>query len=534
VKPPDYTFDEKRLTALRAFKILDTSPEQGFDDIVNLAALICDVPVALVSFVANNRQWFKARVGFEPCETDLDSSVCAHALVEPDLLVIEDLSIDPRTRENPLVVGGPCIRFYAGAPLRTVAGDAVGSLCVIDGKPRARGLTAPQAEALRSLARQVMSQLELRCALVQRDDLLDASYHSETRRNGLLSIGDTLRQLTTIPEATKACGQIVAQTLGVIRSGFGRIEGNGEFINIEPDWSADGFSSVAGRHRLADYGNFGKALTNAQQVVVDDATTDLRTASSATELLGLGIRSMANMPVRNRAGIIAVLFAHSDNPRDWPMEDLEFLRNAGDRVEASVARFDAEAAQHVLNLELSHRMKNTMAIVQAIGKQTLRSVPNQAPVEAFNARLEALATAHEVLLQQNWVAADMNQVVSKVLGTVQKAERFKVEGPPVKLGPRATLTLSLLLHELATNALKYGAWSTPAGRVSVTWQVADDDLVLNWRETGGPGVSDPKVRGFGSRLIAMGLIGTGGVAIRYLPCGLEGEFKAPLSQVQQT
>lgn len=121
---------------LAGYGILDTPPEEGFDDIVLIAAHICRTPVALVSLVAEDRQWFKARIGFPPCETDLNSSVCTHALNEPDLLVITDLSEDPRTRDNPLVTGAPFIRFYAGAPLRAPGGEVLGSLCVIDPVPR--------------------------------------------------------------------------------------------------------------------------------------------------------------------------------------------------------------------------------------------------------------------------------------------------------------------------------------------------------------------------------------------------------------
>lgn len=142
--------DRARLAALDAYNILDTEAEKGFDDVVLLARNICDVPVALVSFVARDRQWFKARVGFPDCGTDLNASVCAHVLVEPDLLVIPDLSRDPRTSSNPLVAGGPRIRFYAGAPLRTPDGFTLGSLCVIDVEPRPAGLTHRQAESLRA------------------------------------------------------------------------------------------------------------------------------------------------------------------------------------------------------------------------------------------------------------------------------------------------------------------------------------------------------------------------------------------------
>ncbi|WP_334249390.1 sensor histidine kinase [Bradyrhizobium symbiodeficiens] len=178
-------------------------------------------------------------------------------------------------------------------------------------------------------------------------------------------------------------------------------------------------------------------------------------------------------------------------------------------------------------------MKNTLAMVMAIARQTLRSIPDQAPVEAFNARLQALSTAHMTLMQQRWSEAKIFDVVKSVLGTMEGIERFDLDGPAVNLGARATLSMSLLLHELSTNAIKYGALSEPAGRVAVSWTVLDDQLTLSWREIGGPSAIPPTRKGFGSRLINMGLIGTGGVELRYLPTGFEADFSAPLSQVQQ-
>lgn len=154
--------DGVRLAALDAYGILDTPAEQGFEDLTLLASRICDAPVALVSLVDRDRQWFKARVGFPRCETDLDSSVCKFVLAEQDVLVIPDLALDPRTTANPLVTGEPFIRFYAGAPLRTPEGMTIGSLCVIDHEPRPAGLTQGQRESLTALARQATTLLELR------------------------------------------------------------------------------------------------------------------------------------------------------------------------------------------------------------------------------------------------------------------------------------------------------------------------------------------------------------------------------------
>ena len=151
-----------RLAALASYDILDTPAETAFDAIVLNASRVCGTPVALISLVADGRQWFKARVGFGECQTPLTESVCAYVLQEADVLVIPDLTLDPRTRENTLVRQSPNIRFYAGARLSAADGTALGSLCVIDTIARPGGLTPGQAASLRELAQETMSLLELR------------------------------------------------------------------------------------------------------------------------------------------------------------------------------------------------------------------------------------------------------------------------------------------------------------------------------------------------------------------------------------
>jgi two-component sensor histidine kinase len=360
--------EEARLAALAAFDILDTSAEEGFDDIVHLAREICATPVALVSLVAADRQWFKAKIGFDACETPIEQSVCAHALGSTDLLIIPDLTLDPRTRENTLVTGEPRIRFYAGAPLIMSTGVIIGTLCVIDDVARPFGLTPAQAESLQRLARQVMAQISLR-----------------------------------------------------------------------------------------------QALREQQKV---------------------------------------------------------------------------EQQRQLLNAELAHRLKNTLTMVQAMANQTLRGVTEQDAVAAFKKRINVIAAAHDVLLRESWAAADMGAVVRAALGIFDVSSRFDVSGPEITIGPRATLSVSMLIHELATNALKYGALSTEGGRVSVAWSLEPTghavDIVLRWAETGGPPrAKEPTRRGFGSRLISTGLVGTGDCEIDYAAEGLQARFRASLDDMQQ-
>lgn len=167
--------ETERLAELRGYRILDTLAEQAYDDITYLASLICDCPIALVSLVDKDRQWFKSKVGLEVSETSRDLAFCAHAILDPsDLLVVPDARLDRRFAANPLVVDEPSIRFYAGAPLVTSTGNALGTLCVIDQEPRE--LEEDQERALQALSRLVMNQLELRRTVAE------LNRHSEKQR----------------------------------------------------------------------------------------------------------------------------------------------------------------------------------------------------------------------------------------------------------------------------------------------------------------------------------------------------------------
>jgi len=150
----------RRLEVLWQYDVLDTVPEEVFDELADLAALICEAPIALISLVDEDRQWFKARVGTTLKETSRDISFCAHAILGAEVLIVPDATKDDRFKRNPLVTEKPKIRFYAGAPLITPDGHALGSLCVMDKVPRT--LRPQQEQALQTLARHVMTQLELR------------------------------------------------------------------------------------------------------------------------------------------------------------------------------------------------------------------------------------------------------------------------------------------------------------------------------------------------------------------------------------
>lgn len=156
---------EERMAVLESYCVLDTPTERDFDALVKLASQICETPVSLISLVTDNRQWFKAKTGFDEAETTLDKSICNHTMWSDELVEIIDASQDERFINNPLVSGGPKIKFYSSVALKTSEGIPLGALCVIDDKPKQ--LTDNQRFALQALGNQVMAQLELRKNLVE-------------------------------------------------------------------------------------------------------------------------------------------------------------------------------------------------------------------------------------------------------------------------------------------------------------------------------------------------------------------------------
>lgn len=171
------TDEQARLAALRRYRILDTEPEQRFDDLTMLASHICDTPISLITLVDSDRQWFKSRVGLDVTETARNVAFCAHAIQRPGIMQVPDATADGRFRANPLVIADPNIRFYAGAPLVTPDGHALGTLCVIDVKPR--HLSDQQLRALDALRRQVEALLELRHNLTELAEALAARDQAE-------------------------------------------------------------------------------------------------------------------------------------------------------------------------------------------------------------------------------------------------------------------------------------------------------------------------------------------------------------------
>ena len=224
--------EQARLQALQSYKILDTDPEKAFDDLTILASHVCQTPIALITLIDSDRQWFKSRVGVELNETPREIAFCNIAIQQPGLFVIPDATKDERFSSNPFVVSGPKIRFYAGAPLKSSDGYPLGTLCVVDMVPRE--LTAGQQEALLALSRQVQAQFELRknlnelrVTLAERDkaeaerdqtiaELQNALDHVK-RLSGLLPACSVCKLDITIPADPNAISGVVDGVMQIAR-----------------------------------------------------------------------------------------------------------------------------------------------------------------------------------------------------------------------------------------------------------------------------------------------------------------------------
>lgn len=204
--------EETRLHALHQYEILGTAPEKDFDDLTHLASHICGTPIALITLIDRERQWFKSTVGLTVKETSRDIAFCAHAILQPDLLVVRDALDDDRFATNPLVTADPHIRFYAGMPLITQEGYALGTLCVIDRVPRE--LSLEQKLALKTLSLQVVKQLELRRQLTVLCRTIIERKQTERRLAVQYAVARVLAETATLDKATQTILQTICESLG--------------------------------------------------------------------------------------------------------------------------------------------------------------------------------------------------------------------------------------------------------------------------------------------------------------------------------
>ena len=623
--------EDARLAVLRSYGVLDTPADAAFDEIAKAAAMFCRTPISAVSLVEDTRQWFKAEVGLGVRETPRDVSFCAHAMHGDDLYTVHDAERHPLFSSNALVTGGPNIRFYAGAPIKSPDGAPLGALCVIDTVARPEGLTDDQAMVLQVLANQVEAQLRLRrvvqeqdvsakqeamlkVAAIEREERLVSALHSaevgwwdweiatdmvigsptlaqvfgldpdEAARGlpldaffGNIHPADSRWLRESIDEAMETGASFEEEYRLVAPDGVERwVSARGRCLRDEhgEPWRFPGViiditdrKSTEQRLREADMGR-ELAIQAAQLGRFDhNPTTGERFMDArALEILGMTAEAaqdigavLAQVHDEDRQVLMEKLSAAVDPSRTGPFRHTyRFIRpGAGEErwikavgktqfADGVCTRFmglfedvtDArrnEEHRRLLSNELNHRMKNTLAVVLSIVNNSLRAATDPAMARAdINGRIMALSRANDVLTAESWSAASTSEIVQGVIDTLSLPKaRLELSGEAVRLGPTPALQLALALHELATNALKYGALSNDTGKLTMAWSVEDEDgapmFTFDWMERGGPTVVKPTRQGFGSRLIERATAGTfsGDVTLDFRPTGLHWRLKAP-------
>lgn len=361
---------------------------------------------------------------------------------------------------------------------------------------------------------------------------ITAEKFADEAQNALIALVDRLRDARMPAEAGAVAAEILGRTVGADRAGFAAIDAGAGTVAIERDWTAGTLSSLAGTYPLASFAATLAAMRRGEPLIVGAASAGAETGTP------IAARAQVNVPLTRNGDLVGWLYAHAREPRDWTPGEIEFARKVVERVWVTLAQLRADEQQRFLNRELSHRLKNTLTMAQAIVAQTLRNAPSlDEAKEALVARLIALGKAHDLLLEGETESAEMDAIITDALAIHDDSApgRFRLDGPPILIGPKAALALSLMMHELGTNAAKYGALSRPDGCVSVAWSLDGDDrdptVRLCWAESGGPPVAMPARKGFGSRLIERGLSGAvgGETVVDFAPDGVICRISAPLS-----
>lgn len=443
-----------------------------FDRLAGLAALICDAPVGVVSLVETDRQRFIGRHGTDLRETAREDSFCAHAMREAECMVVTDAAADPRLHDNPMVTGAPFIRFYAGQPLVSREGVPLGALCVIDTRPRP-ALTDAQLQGLNTVAEATMAVLE-RWRLEQSSDRL---HHR------------SLTELAQLQQRFQVLADAMPQLVWSSTA-----NGSADYVNRI-------WCEFTGQPAEASYGRGWMDFLHEEDRGAAEA--------SWSEAIRSGADYEIEYRLRRHDGEYRWLLTRGMPMRD---EDGRVTRWIGTCTDIHEQKEDAERLE-MLSRELSHRIKNIFAVIGGLISLTIRDKPELAPVGAeLRERILALGRAHDFVRSRGGRPMlephrGLHSFLYNLLAAYQDAEkrRIVVRGDDVAIDDRSATPLALFFHELGTNAAKYGALSADAGHVEIAVQCGDE-IVLTWRETGGPPVVSTGKRGFGTSLVEMSIV----------------------------
>jgi len=530
-RTPDYAAENNAMVALAQEFYL---PGDILESLVKAATTLCSAHSAGISLLNEDGQNFYWRTvtgrwasyvgdtlprALSPCGTVLDRNA-------PQLFSHPERHFPCLVSMRPTIEEGLLIPFY-------VAGRAVGTIWII-AHDASRSFDAEDLRVMSNLSQFASAAYQMLGAREQ----LEAEL-TDTKRLQALSA-----QLLPEADISALYEKVMDAAVSIMRSDFASIQmyyperGSGGELRL---LASHGFKSHAAKFwewvRADSQCTCGVALRTGRRVIASDVETAdfmANTADLATYQQN-GIRAVQSTPLVSRDGKLLGMISthwrkpHQPSERDLRMFDI-LVRQAADLIE----RKQAEETQHLLTAELSHRVKNTLATVQAIAGQTQRyAKSNSEFVENFNGRLRALARAHSRLTNSSWTGAYLHDVLSDQLTFDAGPDRIAYSGPAVFFPAQTALHLALILHELGTNARKYGSLSVPEGRLDVSCNISTSDpghaIELVWIEQNGPEVQPPQKSGLGSQLIERSLESFGGtVSTRFEPSGVRCIIKLPL------
>lgn len=485
--------DPDRLQVLVSLETLDTTPDTDFDRLSRISAHIFGAQTSLVALIDRDRQWFRACFGLTGVsETPTQDAFCAHTIALPadqDVLVVLDATQDERFRDNALVTGWPHIRFYAGAAI-VVAGQKIGSLCVIDGQPR-EAVDPALLEQLVDLAGLASALFALKNEARVRAKTAAALLREEWRHALTLEAGKVGSWVWDVRSGDVACNDTFRRMYDL------------------PEGDAIRFETVLAATHPDDRAAVQSGIEASFKDGVDFAVEGRAAAS------GRWLTMRGRVYQRDADGVPLVMMGAS--------------------IDISESKQSAEQTRHLLR-ELNHRVKNTLAMIQSVARQTIRQNPDpQDFTETFSGRLRTISDMHVLLADHDWTGVQLLEVIGAQFGSRFRThpDRAEVRGEDVTLPADHALGLGLILHELTTNAHRYGAWATDRGVVRIEWAIESAPtrgLRLIWRERGGPRVSEPTELGLGVRLINRSLakVLDSEVKLAFEPDGVVAEIWLPL------
>jgi PAS domain S-box-containing protein len=482
----DCVTDRARCDALAALDVMNIHNDPDFGRLSRVAAGLFETPAAAIAVVDGERSSLVSAFGIEIRHVHVGDSIAAHAMANgADGLVVLDTMADQRFSASTIVTGAPGIRFYVGAPV-TVRGQRIGAMQVFAPEPR----SAPDARILAQfleLVATVGRLFELKDEARVRERTAAELIREEWRHALTLEAGKVGSWVWDIQNKTIACNDILRRMYG--------------FPSTGPVTSDDLSAATDPGDRDAVEAALRRTFEEG-----GDYQAEYRIAATGRWLVARG-----RVYQRDAAGVPLIMM--------------------GVNIDVTEAR---EAADHtrLLLRELNHRVKNTLAMIQSLARQTMRrsTTPEQF-LEAFGGRLQTLSEAHSLLSDRDWTGIGLIELVqTRVAPYVSEPSQLAIAGPDITLPADHALALGLVLHELVVNAARFGSLSSPLGRVSLAWSLTDDErLDLSWIERGGP-ATGPTERGFGTDLIERGLDKIIGSEVVYTigPKGAEARITFPL------